>query len=248
MRLVSRSGSPSTLTCLRRIHGGVYCNEPVVGYDILATVLDLAAPASRCQKVSRVEAGSRVLQKGGAGKVERPLDRLVFHMAVEVEHPQSALRKGDLKLMHYWDTKEDFLYDLTDDPGESRNLAREKPEVTSQLLKSSRTTSVPAWANRPLRRSSAVRCAAVGSSRGKEETSHEEAPTVVRDGRIPIADTFKLRWDRLGNDYYRESGWRSSMWSDASRESPDLPHSLQSWKTVEWPLTGAEHVASRAIS
>jgi len=59
---------------------------------------------------------------------------MVWHHDVEIEHPQTALRKGDLKLMHYWDTKEDFLYDLSADLGERNNLAAAKPEVTAQLL------------------------------------------------------------------------------------------------------------------
>ena len=94
------------------IRGGVYCNEPAVHYDILPTVLDLAAPGFALPQ--GVEGGSwkPVLLNGGVGKVERPIDRLVFHMAVEVEHPQSAIRKGDLKLLYYWDTRQAQLFDL----------------------------------------------------------------------------------------------------------------------------------------
>ncbi len=115
------------------IRGGVYCNEPVVGYDILPTVLDFAAPGFALPK--GVEGGSwkRVLQNGGAGKVDRAIDRLVFHMGVEVEHPQSALRKGDLKLLYYWDTRQAQLFDLAQDLGEAHDLAREQPEKVAAL-------------------------------------------------------------------------------------------------------------------
>jgi arylsulfatase A len=58
----------------------------------------------------------------------------VWHHDVEIEHPQTAMRKGDQKLLHYWDTKEDFLYDLSADIGERNNLAKTKPEVAAQLL------------------------------------------------------------------------------------------------------------------
>jgi arylsulfatase A-like enzyme len=116
------------------IRGSTYCNEPAIGYDILPTVLDFAAPGFALPK--GVEGGSwkPVLLNGGIGKVKRPIDRMVWHHDVEIEHPQTALRKGDLKLMHYWDTKEDFLYDLSADLGERNNLAAAKPEVTAQLL------------------------------------------------------------------------------------------------------------------
>jgi len=116
------------------IKGGIYCDEPAVGYDLLATVLDLAAPGFALPK--GVEGGSwkRVLLNGGVGEIQRPIERLVFHHAVEVEHPQTAMRKGDLKLVHYWDTKESFLYDLKTDLSEKNNLAQQKTEITAQLL------------------------------------------------------------------------------------------------------------------
>ena len=117
------------------IKGGVYSNEPVIGYDVLATVLDFAAPGFALPR--GVEGGSwkPALANAATGKVKRPIDRFVFHQAVEVDHPQSAIRKGDFKLMHYWDTKEDFLYNVAADLGESRDLSKEKPELTAQLLK-----------------------------------------------------------------------------------------------------------------
>jgi arylsulfatase A-like enzyme len=116
------------------IHGGAYCNEPAIGYDILPTVLDFAVPGFALPK--GVEGGSwkPLLMNGGTGKVKRPLDRLVWHHDVEIEHPQTALRKGNLKLLHYWDTKEAFLYDLATDHGERTNLAKEKSAITAQLL------------------------------------------------------------------------------------------------------------------
>ncbi len=117
------------------IHGGVYSNEPVIGYDIFPTVLDFAAPGFALPK--GVEGGSwkPALLDAAAGKVRRPIDRFVFHQPVEVDHPQSAIRKGDFKLVHYWDTKEDFVYNVAADFAESRDLSKEKPELTAQLLK-----------------------------------------------------------------------------------------------------------------
>lgn len=116
------------------IRGGAYRNEPAVGYDIFPTVLDFAAPGFALPK--GIEGGSwkPILLNAGSGAVKRPIDRMVFHIDAEVEHPQTALRKGDLKLVHYWDTKESFLYDLATDLGERRNLTGDKPDVTGRLL------------------------------------------------------------------------------------------------------------------
>jgi arylsulfatase A-like enzyme len=116
------------------VKAGSYCHVPVVGYDLLATVLDLAAPGTKLPL--GVEGGSwkPVLLNEGVGAVSRPIDRLVFHHDVEVPHPQTAMRKGDLKLVFYWDTKETFLYDLSKDLGEKDNLAKQRPELTASML------------------------------------------------------------------------------------------------------------------
>jgi arylsulfatase A-like enzyme len=114
--------------------GGGYSNEPVIGYDILPTVLDFVAPGFALPK--GVEGGSwKPVLLNGAAKVQRPIDRFVFHQAVEIDHPQSAIRKSDFKLLYHWDTREAMLFNLAQDLGEERNLAKEKPELAAQLQK-----------------------------------------------------------------------------------------------------------------
>ena len=117
------------------INGGFYCNEPVVSYDILPTVVDLAHPGFGLP--DGVEGGSwkPLLLNNGTGKVQRPFDRLVFHQPVENEHPQSAIRKGDYKLLYSWDVRESELYNLVEDLSESHDLSKVKPEITAQLQK-----------------------------------------------------------------------------------------------------------------
>ena len=96
--------------------------------------LDFAAPGFALPK--GVEGGSwKPVLTGGAGKVKRPIDRFVFHQAVEVDHPQSAIRKGDFKLLYYWDTRDAMLFNLAQDLSEDHNLAKEKPELAAQLEK-----------------------------------------------------------------------------------------------------------------
>jgi len=116
------------------IKSNVYCQERVVGYDIFPTVVDLAAPGFALPK--GVEGGSwkTILHNEGKGEVKRPIDRMVFHHGVEVEHPQTAILQGDYKLLYYWDTKESFLYDVINDYQENQNLAQKKPELAGQLL------------------------------------------------------------------------------------------------------------------
>ncbi len=117
------------------IKGGVFSNEPVISYDLTATAIDCAAPDFALPK--GIEGGSwkSVLLNNGVGKVKRSVDRFVWHQATEVEHPQSAIRKGDFKLIYFWDTRSAELFDLTDDLSEAHNLASEKPDLTVKLQK-----------------------------------------------------------------------------------------------------------------
>ncbi len=115
------------------IRAATYCNEPVISYDILATVLDFAAPNTALPKGAEGGSWKTVLQNSGAGKVKRSIDRMVWHQPVEVPHPQSAIRKGDYKLLYEWDTKNTQLFNLVDDLSEKKDLSKEKPELTAQL-------------------------------------------------------------------------------------------------------------------
>ena len=115
------------------IKGAVNCATPVISYDLMATVLDFAAPGFVLPK--GVEGGSwkSLLLSGGQKPVQRPIDRFVWHQAVEVAHPQSAIRKGDYKLLYFWDTKEGLLFDVVNDLGETRDLAKQKPDIAAKL-------------------------------------------------------------------------------------------------------------------
>ena len=75
-----------------------------------------------------------MLFNGGSDRVERPNDRMVWHHDVEIAHAQTAMRKGDYKLVYYWDTRESFLYDLSSDLTESNNLAEQKPAIAEEML------------------------------------------------------------------------------------------------------------------
>jgi arylsulfatase A-like enzyme len=106
----------------------------VIGYDLMATVLDFAAPGFVLPK--GVEGGSwkPLLLSAGIEPVKRPINRFVWHQAVEVQHPQSAIRQGDYKLLYFWDTKEGLLFDVVNDLGETRDLAKQKPDIAARLL------------------------------------------------------------------------------------------------------------------
>lgn len=116
------------------IHGGVWSNEPVISYDLTATVLDFAAPGFTLPKGTEGGSWKSILLNHGTGRVTRPIDRFVWHHASEIEHPQSAIRRGDFKLLYDWSTRTAKLFDVTRELTETSDLAAARPELTEELL------------------------------------------------------------------------------------------------------------------
>lgn len=54
--------------------------------------------------------------------------------------PATAIRRGNYKLIHYYETKTSKLFDVVNDIGETRDLATSNPEVAGKLL-----TELKAW-------------------------------------------------------------------------------------------------------
>ena len=52
-----------------------------------------------------------------------------------MKRPHSAVRKGDFKLVKFQDNGELFLYNITIDKKESKNLVSQKPKKTKELEK-----------------------------------------------------------------------------------------------------------------
>lgn len=115
------------------IMGGLWSSVPVISYDLGATLMDFVAPGFPLPKGTEGGSWKPVLTHGGEGNVSRPIDRFVWHQATEIDHPQSAIRRGNLKLIYYWDTHEAQLFDITQDMRETHDLSAEKPEVVKEL-------------------------------------------------------------------------------------------------------------------
>lgn len=112
-----------------------WCNTPVVGYDLLPTFCEWAGVA-KTSLPKNVEGGSlaTLLSHNGEGAVQRPRDELVFHFPhYQGDTPHSAIRLGNLKLLHFYEDNHDEIYDLSQDLAERRNLAGERPAETRQL-------------------------------------------------------------------------------------------------------------------
>jgi hypothetical protein len=59
---------------------------------------------------------------------------MVFHFPhYQGDTPHSAILRGNWKLLEFYETGEKFLFDLSADIGEQKNLAKEKPDLVADL-------------------------------------------------------------------------------------------------------------------
>jgi arylsulfatase A len=118
------------------IAAGSWCEVPLVGYDLFPTFCAWAGvPAERLP--AGIEGGSisSLLARGGTGNVRRSRDELVFHFPhyQTGNPPQSAIRVGDLKLIHFLEDDSVKLFDLARDRGERDDLAERHPDDARRL-------------------------------------------------------------------------------------------------------------------
>jgi len=118
------------------VQAGSFCAVPVVGWDLLPTIADLAGYQKPLP--ADLDGGSikTLLTHAGKGAVLRANPDLVFHRYSH-RYPHTAIRRGDFKLVKFWRRSgrqdEVQLFNLHDDLGETKNLAKELPAKTAEL-------------------------------------------------------------------------------------------------------------------
>jgi arylsulfatase A-like enzyme len=108
---------------------------PIVGYDILPTVCDLAGIKTWPKAVEGGSLKSLLLDDGRA--VQRPNDFLVFHwphyQRQKHSTPDTTIIADGWKLHYWWETGQTQLFHLDQDLGESKDLAAEQPARVARL-------------------------------------------------------------------------------------------------------------------
>ena len=124
------------------IPAGGFCDVPVTGLDFLPTFLTWAGAAPSIPE--HVAGGSLAAlvenptpDDRDAPAVTRRHPGLLFHFPhyQGPEGPHAALRHGDLKLVRYFENDRIALFDLAADPGETRDLAQDRPEDAERLAR-----------------------------------------------------------------------------------------------------------------
>ena len=113
---------------------GTLCHVPVSSIDLYPTFLGMAGlePDPR-QHLDGLSLVPLLTQAGGLKR-----DTLFWHYPLARRHflggrSSGAVRKGDLKLIEFFDTGALELYDLEADPGETTNLAAKMPHKAAEL-------------------------------------------------------------------------------------------------------------------
>ena len=118
---------PMMIRWPNQIRPGSRCSTPVISHDFLPTLID------GCKL-------SETLPQNIDGRNLMPLlaepdeslgrNALCWHYPHYYPRmtPGSAIRSGQWKLIHYYEDDRVELYNLQDDPGETRNLATDRPQ------------------------------------------------------------------------------------------------------------------------
>ncbi|MFC1725462.1 sulfatase [candidate division KSB1 bacterium] len=120
------------------------CDEPVIGTDLFPTFLEIAGCEIPDEKI--LDGKSIVPLLKGEKELER--EALFWHFPAYLEgkadgardpyfrtRPCGAVRKGDWKLIEYFEDGDLELYNLKDDIGETENLTLKMPEKVDELFK-----------------------------------------------------------------------------------------------------------------
>jgi uncharacterized sulfatase len=116
-----------------RVPAGVQCDTPLVTLDFYPSVLELGAaepPSPQRQPLDGVSFAA--LLENPRAAPER--NTLYWHLP-HYHHstPASSIRRGDWKLIEFFETGALELYNLNSDSGEQANLASQEPAKAREL-------------------------------------------------------------------------------------------------------------------
>ncbi|MDX1984530.1 MAG: sulfatase [Bryobacteraceae bacterium] len=123
-----------------RVKAGSQCDVPVIGHDVFPTLCEIAGVARRGRLPLDGRSFARLLRAPRGRGWNR--DALHWHFPYYIpEHtatpdyrPQSSIRKGDWKLIYYYEDDRAELFDLRADPGEQHDLAGSMQPKARELV------------------------------------------------------------------------------------------------------------------
>jgi len=115
---------------------GSVCSEPVCSIDFYPTFLDMTGLVGNPEHNSDMDGISlAALLKNPAVKLKRQALYWHYPHYYPTTTPVGAVRKGNWKLLEYFEDNHIELYNLSNDIGERNNLADKMPEKAEELRK-----------------------------------------------------------------------------------------------------------------
>lgn len=170
-------------------------STPVVGSDFYPTLLDLVGLPLRPN--NHVDGKSILPVLKGGTLEDRPLYWHYPHYGNQGGRPVSIMRKGDWKLIHFWENGRDELYNLTQDIHEDRNLATTEAERTQDMSQTLLKWLEDVGANYP-------------SPDSLYSATKEQSFLTEKKARVFKAQE-KLRKEMLNKDWQPNENWWGSV-------------------------------------
>lgn len=116
-----------------KIKEGSSNETPIISTDVFPTLLEVAG--LKPKEGTPLDGESLIPILTGDGELKR--ESLFFHYPNYAFHNRNrlggALRKGDYKLIHFYDDDSMELYDVVKDQGEKVNLVEAQPELARKM-------------------------------------------------------------------------------------------------------------------
>jgi arylsulfatase A-like enzyme len=113
------------------VRPGAKCDVPVTGTDFYPTLLELVGAEPKPEQ--HIDGVSLVPLLKGDSIPERSFFWHYPHYGNQGGDPSSIIRKGDWKLIHYWEDGHDELYNLAIDPAEREDVSAGHPEISGRM-------------------------------------------------------------------------------------------------------------------
>ena len=110
---------------------GSISNQPIVSMDFFPTMLELAGLP--LQPKLHSDGRSLLPELSGKKGKARPLYWHYPHYHGSTWKPGASIRDGDWKLIKFYHYEKVELYNLKDDPSESKDLSKENPKIAKDL-------------------------------------------------------------------------------------------------------------------
>ena len=111
-------------------------NEPIIGYDLMATFAELAGSSQEVPEDSDGVSIAPLLASPDA-HLKRPPHGLIFHFPhynqVGLNEPHSAIRAGNFKLVRFDQSTRSLLFNVAVDLGETKDIAEANAACVDKL-------------------------------------------------------------------------------------------------------------------